>query len=126
MIKGIGIDIIEIDRIKEAVKKYGDKFLDRVFTQRELSYCKNRKKLKYPELAVRFTAKEAYSKAIGTGIQGIHWREIEVVNNKQGKPHISLNGKISPKVHLSLSHSSNFAVASVFIEGEHHVGCDQG
>jgi holo-[acyl-carrier protein] synthase len=118
MIKGIGIDIIEIDRIKEAVGKYGDKFLDRVFTQKELSYCRGRKKLKYPELAVRFAAKEAYSKAIGTGIQGIHWREIEVVNNKRGKPHISLNGKTSQKVHLSLSHSGNVAVASVFIEGE--------
>jgi holo-[acyl-carrier protein] synthase len=116
MIKGIGVDVIEIDRIKEAVKRHGDNFLNKIFTERELSYCRNRKKLKYPELAVRFAAKEAYSKAIGTGMRGIRWKEIEVVNNNRGKPHIALSGKISADVHLSLSHSSNYAVASLVIE----------
>ena len=83
--------------IKEAVKKHGDSFLTRVFTAQELKYCRNRKALRFPELAVRFAAKEAYSKAIGTGIKGfgrvndgIGWREIEIVNNSQGKPQLSI------------------------------------
>lgn len=114
--KGIGIDIIEIDRIKEAIENYGDKFLKRVFTARELSYCRNRRALKLPELAVRFAAKEAYAKALGTGLKGIRWKEIEIVNNNKGKPHISLKGKIQHKIHVSLSHSRDSAVASVFIE----------
>ena len=115
--KGIGVDIIEIDRIKAAVGEHGDRFLKRIFTDRELIYCRRRKKLRFPELAVRFAAKEAYSKAIGTGLRGIHWREIEVVNNSNGKPHIALKGKIAKKTHVSLSHSENYAVASVFLEG---------
>ena len=117
MIKGIGTDIIEIDRIKKAVSLYGDKFLKRVFSNRELSYCDKRGKLRFPELAVRFAAKEAYSKALGTGMKGIHWKKIEVVNNKQGKPHIAFEGKVLEQVHVSLSHSENSAVACVIIEG---------
>ena len=81
MQKGIGIDIIEIQRVKTAVKQFQDKFLDRIFTKREIDYCTNKKALKFPELAARFAAKEAYSKAIGTGMKGIHWKEIEVINN---------------------------------------------
>ena len=121
--KGIGIDIIEIDRIREAVKKYGSSFLEKVFTAREIDYCRRRKVLKYPELAVRFAAKEAYAKAIGTGIRGfsrknngLGWKEIEVVNNSQGKPLLALKGKISKTVQLSLSHSRDYAVACVYVE----------
>ncbi|MDD5383076.1 MAG: holo-ACP synthase [Candidatus Margulisbacteria bacterium] len=122
-IKGVGIDIIEIDRIKEAVEKYGDTFLKRVFTDGEINYCRRRKSYRIPELAVRFAAKEAYSKAIGTGIKGfgrknhgIGWKEIEIVNNSHGKPLISIKGKASAKVQLSLSHSRDYAVASVYVE----------
>jgi holo-[acyl-carrier protein] synthase len=114
--KGIGIDIIEIDRIKEAIENFGDKFLKRVFTDKELAYCRNRKSLKLPELAVRFAAKEAYAKALGTGLKGIRWKEIEVSNNDRGKPHISIKGKIQQNIHVSLSHSRDSAVASVLIE----------
>ena len=117
MIKGIGTDIVEIERIKEAVKDLGERFLSRIYTQKERAYCERRGKLKFPELAVRFAAKEAYAKALGTGMRGIHWRDIEVVNNKEGKPHIARNGKILPKVHLSLSHSRDSAHAVVIIEG---------
>ena len=117
MIKGVGVDIIEINRIKDAVEEHGDAFLNKIYTQKELSYCRSRKKLRFPELAVRFAAKEAYSKAIGTGMRGIRWREIEVSNNDHGKPQISLKGKGCPNVHLSLSHSANYAVAQVVIEG---------
>ena len=123
MIKGIGIDIIEIERIKEAVKKYGENFLRRVFTDNELKYCRRRKALRFPELAVRFAAKEAYSKAIGTGItgfarsnRGIEWKDIEITNNSLGKPLIAFKGKILRKAQLSLSHSRDYAVASVYVE----------
>ncbi len=116
MIKGIGIDVIEIDRIREAVDQHGESFLNRVFTKGELAYCINRKKLKLPELAVRFAAKEAYSKAIGTGLRGIKFKEIEVVNNAKGKPHIAIRGKVMGKAHLTLSHSRDQAVASVVLE----------
>ncbi len=115
--RGIGIDIIEINRIKKSAKRYGEAFLRRVYTDEELSYCNNRGKLKYPELAARFAAKEAYSKALGTGLTGIGLKQIQIVNNSQGKPHIKIGKRILHKVHLSLSHSKDFAVASVFIEG---------
>lgn len=123
MMKGIGIDIIEIGRIREAVDKFGDAFLKRVFTENELQYCRRRKTFKYPELAVRFAAKEAYAKAIGTGItgfgrknDGIHWKQIEIVNNSHGKPLVSIKGKISKKAQVSLSHSRDYAIASVYVE----------
>lgn len=117
MIKGLGVDIIEIDRVRSAVDRYGDKFVAKILTRREIKYCMNRRAYKYPEMAARFAAKEAYSKAIGTGIMGIRWQEIEVVNNERGQPHIAIKGKIKKKVHVSLSHSLNYAVASVVIEG---------
>jgi holo-[acyl-carrier protein] synthase len=123
MIKGIGIDIIEIDRIKTAIERYGDGFLKKVFTAKELKYCSRRKVWRYPELAVRFAAKEAYSKANGTGINGfgrknigLGWKEIEIVNDARGKPLIALKGKLSKKVQVSLSHSRDYAVAAVYIE----------
>lgn len=119
-IKGIGVDIIEIKRIKEAVKNHGEKFLNRIYTERELKYCFAfaKEKIRFPELAVRFAAKEAYTKALGTGIRGIHFKEIEIINNQLGKPHIAVNGKTLPNVHVSLSHSQEFAVAMVTIENE--------
>lgn len=123
MIKGIGIDIIEIERVKDSVEKYGDSFLKRVFTPKEIQYCRSKKAIKFPELAVRFAAKEAYSKAIGTGIKhfgkkndGLAWLEIEVANEPSGKPFLLIKGKSSPKVQLSLSHSRDYAVASVYVE----------
>ncbi|MBI5078662.1 holo-ACP synthase [Candidatus Saganbacteria bacterium] len=122
MIKGIGVDIVEIQRIKEAVEKHGDGFLERVYTAKEINYCKSQKAWRYPELAVRFAAKEAYSKAVGTGItgfarnnRGMHWKAIEVRNNSRGKPQIYLKGKPVPEVQVSLSHCRDFAVAMVVI-----------
>jgi len=114
--KGIGIDIIEIDRIKSAVKHHRGKFLNKVFTKREIAYCTMKKKLKFPELAARFAAKEAYSKAIGTGIRGIHWKEIEVMNNSNGKPYIYVKRKLMKKAMVSLSHSANYATAVVMVD----------
>jgi holo-[acyl-carrier-protein] synthase len=116
MIKGIGIDIIEIDRIRESLDKHGDRFLNRVYTPHEINYCTRRKEFRIPELAARFAAKEAYTKALGTGMHGIHWKQIEVRNDPKGKPYIEseFNGK--DNVQLSLSHSQNYAVAYVVIE----------
>ena len=123
MIKGIGVDIIEIDRIKDAVDKYGEGFLQKVYTAKEISYCRRRKSYRIPELAVRFAAKEAYSKAIGTGISGfgrrnngVKWTDIEINNNSAGKPLIYLKGKESKTAHVSLSHSRNYAIATVYVE----------
>jgi holo-[acyl-carrier protein] synthase len=123
VIKGVGVDIIEIGRIKEAVEKFGKDFLNKVFTDKEISYCSRRKALKYPELAARFAAKEAYSKAIGKGIaglgrknNGVKWKEVEVVNNSFGKPLLSINGTLSQNAQVSLSHSRDYAVAFVYVE----------
>jgi len=116
MQKGIGIDIIEIQRVKTAVKQFQDKFLDRIFTKREIDYCTNKKALKFPELAARFAAKEAYSKAIGTGMKGIHWKEIEVINNSDGKPHIYIKQKLAKRAMVSLSHSLKYATAIVMVD----------
>ncbi len=123
MIKGIGIDIIEIERIKGAVLRFGEQFLNRVFTEKEISYCKRRKELGIPELSVRFAAKEAYSKALGVGIkgfgrsnQGVSWKDVEVVNNSLGKPLIAYKGKVEENTHIRLSHRKEFAVATVYVE----------
>lgn len=123
MIKGVGIDIIEIERIKDAVEKYGDNFLNRVFTEKEIQYCRRRRVYGYPELAVRFAAKEAYSKALGVGVagfgrnnHGVKWKDVEITNNSHGKPLISYKGEVSEKVQISLSHSRDYAIASVYIE----------
>ncbi len=123
MMKGIGIDIIEIDRIRHAVKRYGRHFLDKVYTPRELRYCKNKKQFRFPELSVRFAAKEAYAKALGVGISsfgrknnGVNWKDIEISNNSLGKPFLAFRGKAKKKVQVSLSHSRDYAVASVYVE----------
>ena len=93
MIKGTGIDIIEIDRIQSALEKYGDKFLNRIYTKSEIAYCHRRGKVGIPELAARFAAKEALSKALGVGIRsfgrpnfGISWKDEEIASNNRGKP----------------------------------------
>jgi holo-[acyl-carrier protein] synthase len=119
---GLGIDIIEIDRVAEAVRKYGDKFLSKIYTAHEINYCTKRKQLRLPELAVRFAAKEAYAKALGTGIgglgrrfRGVNWTDIEVRNELSGKPYLMIKGKKAKNALVSLSHSQNSAVAVVHV-----------
>ena len=116
MIKGTGIDIVEIDRIKAAVKQFGKRFLERIYTPHEIEYCTKFNKLRYPELSVRFAAKEAYAKALGTGMRGIYWTNIEVCNDSKGKPFLKIREKTAKKAHITLSHSQKYAVASVIIE----------
>src|SRR5688572_18918898 len=77
-----GIDLVEVERIRLAAEKWGGGFVDRVWTAREQRICRGR----YPELAARFAGKEAASKALGTGISGLIWREIEILQDSRGKP----------------------------------------
>lgn len=112
-----GVDIVEIEAIARSIKMGGERFLQRVYTSSELAFCKGR----LPQLAARFAAKEAVSKALGTGMRGISWHEIEVVSNKRGRPFISLSGRASAIAerlrlsdwNISLSHSQTSAIAFV-------------
>lgn len=123
MIFGIGIDLIEIDRIRRICDKWGGRFTSRIFTKKELDYC-NSKKNCYQSLAGRFAAKEAMFKALGTGWNlGMRWKEIGVINNKLGKPSIVLSGEVAnfadklgiKKALVSLSHTKNLVVAQVVL-----------
>lgn len=115
----LGIDILEIKRLQGALKRQGDRFLKRVFTQREIDYCRRRRLMMLPELAGRFAAKEAVMKALGTGRRGVAWRDIEVTNEPSGKPLVSLTGGAAKKfkelggrsLEISLTHEKNVAAA---------------
>jgi len=122
MIYGIGIDIVKIERMKKVVEKWGNKFLERVFTDREISYCYEKKE-PFLSLAVRFAAKEALIKAVGS-IEYVSLRDIEVVNVETGKPLLKVRGKLGDffqeqlikNVHLSLSHEHEYGIACVVLE----------
>jgi len=113
----VGVDIIEIARVRTAVERWGARFLERIYTPSEIAHCRGR----VPELAVRFAAKEAVSKALGTGIFGLTWVEIEVQVDRRGKPLIRLHGRAEDRAEVlglssfevSLSHSNENAVAFV-------------
>ena len=97
----VGVDIIEIDRIAKMIEQHGDRFLRRIYTPRERERYEGR----VPELAARFAAKEATSKALGTGIRGLTWREMEVLSNRRGKPILVLHGDAAKRAaHLGLTH----------------------
>ena len=125
MIIGNGIDIIDINRIRRVINKYGDRFKKRCFSISEIE--RSEKRLNSVEsYAKRYAAKEACAKALGTGLaRGVFWKDIEVINNKYGKPFIRLhnnalnflNKKINKnaKIELSLSDEINFAIANVII-----------
>jgi holo-[acyl-carrier protein] synthase len=121
MVFGIGIDIIEVARIRKAYAKLGKKFLDGIFTEREQSFS-----LKHADpserLAARWAAKEAFLKALGTGYsRGISWTDVEIIDNERSRPSINVTGKPAKilgqmKVHLSISHLKDMASAVVVIE----------
>lgn len=124
MIYGIGIDLVKIERMKEVVDKWGEKFLNRVFTENEINYCYE-KKDPYLSLSVRFAAKEALIKAIGATV-AIPLTDIEVTNYDRGKPAIKANGKLKQflqnnnikQAHLSLSHEKDYGIACVVLEAD--------
>lgn len=113
----VGVDVIEIERVAATLARFGDRFLERVFTEGETAYCRGRA----PQLAARFAAKEAVMKALGTGTRGVGWREVEVTRKRTGEPGIALHGRAAERaarlgidrIAVSLSHSRHYAVASV-------------
>lgn len=115
-----GVDIIEIKRVGNVATRYGDRFLQRIYTPQEQAYCRGRA----PQLASRFAAKEAVMKALGTGIRGISWKDIEVVRYIGRAPIIRLHDRAKAKadslgitvLSVSLSHSQEFAIAFVVAE----------
>ena len=122
MIIGIGTDIIEIERIARSTEQYGDRFIKRIYTETEINYCESFKDKKALHYAARFAAKEAFSKAIGTGItDGFKFKEIGIRNEMNGKPIVELLGGLKEKwgdckIHVSLSHTEGNAVAYVVME----------
>lgn len=120
MIEGIGVDIVEVSRIEKAVKRLGFTFLRRVFTNKEIKNSKKRKR-PYEYLAARFATKEAVFKALNDGLDGsIAWRNIEILNDKTGRPKVTLYGKAKTlqkkkkvdQIHVSVSHTKTYAVAT--------------
>jgi holo-[acyl-carrier protein] synthase len=126
-----GIDLIEISRIERTLNRYGERFLERIFTEAELSHLRSKavrkasKSVIVAELAARFAAKEACSKALGTGIGPISWKEMEVLNERSGKPNLRLSGRAAEIAgflgytswSVSLTHSRDMAAAVVVCAG---------
>lgn len=116
-----GTDIIEVERIKKSIEHLGNKFLNKVFTKQEIEYCEGKGKQKYQHYAVRFSAKEAGFKAISWKLQDkydITWKDIEVVNESQGRPTLNIKGidlTDVENIDLSLSHCKEYAVANVTV-----------
>jgi holo-[acyl-carrier protein] synthase len=125
MIVGIGIDIAETPRIAGLIERHGERFLHRTYTDGEIAYCRDRKRA-VEHYAARWAAKEAASKAFGTGIaQGIHWKDIEVVNDVSGQPRLIFHGAAQKfaasrgvtSAHLSITHTEGYSAAVVVLEG---------
>ena len=124
MITGIGIDVIQNDRIRDSIQRFGDRFLNRIYTEGEIEYCK---KCAQPEIhyAARFAAKEAAFKALGTGwAAGVKWKDVEVVRLPSGKPELHLHGEAlahattagTKRFYVSLTHDQLVSCAVVILE----------
>jgi holo-[acyl-carrier protein] synthase len=125
MIVGLGIDISEVNRIREAIERHGDHFLKRIYTPSEIAYCKKHRD-PFERFAARFAAKEAAMKALGTGWRrGVRWVDIEVARMPSGQPTIKFydaTEKIAEslgvkRILLTITHSGNIAMAQVIFEG---------
>ncbi len=115
-----GTDIIEVERIKESIEKLGDKFLNRVFTEKEIKYCEDKKITKYEHYAARFAAKEAIFKAISPLLDNkfsIDWTNIEILNDNQGRPYAVLSKENLKNINIdiSLSHIKEYALATAVV-----------
>jgi len=124
VIVGSGVDLCEVHRIKEAIARYGSRFVERIYTDREIAYARTKANL-YERYAARFAAKEAGMKAIGTGWHGgVRWRDFEVINLPSGRPTLQFHGKAAEyaqrlgvqSVSLSITHTSVQAMAIVILE----------
>jgi holo-[acyl-carrier protein] synthase len=125
MLVGTGIDVIEVPRIARSIERFGERFLQRVFTEQEITYCRARA-MAAESFAARFAAKEAGAKALGTGIQhGVTWKELEVRREPGGRPTLHMSGRARAiarqlgvaRVSLSLTHTATLAMAAVHLEG---------
>ena len=123
MIESVGVDIVEVYRIKGAIDKWGDRFIQRIFTPWEINYC-NHKSFPEQSFAARFAVKEAVLKAIGTGYKkGIKWTSIEIVNDELGQPQVRLGQTVreiigSRKIIVSMSHTREHSIASAIMMRE--------
>lgn len=126
MVVGIGVDLVQISRVRRILDRWQERFLNRVFTEGEVAYAMRRRDPS-EHLAARFAAKEATLKALGTGLNmGVHWREIEVRRARGQRPTLALSGRTAELgaargirvLHLSLTHDGDFAMAQVLAEGE--------
>ena len=123
----VGIDIIEVDRIRQSIDEIGDSFINRIFTETEKTYCESRKKAKYEHYAARFAVKEAAFKAISTLLKdkySISWKNVETVNDQNNKPiinFVSLDKEVEKElkkiqsIDVSISHLKDYAIANVSI-----------
>ncbi len=121
MVIGIGIDIIEISRVKESIEKYGDKFLNKIYTKQELDYCLSKSE-KYQHFAARFAAKEAVYKALTSGWEeSIGWHDVEILNQPNGMPIVNKKGKLArflaegKNLKISMSHSRDYVACVAII-----------
>jgi holo-[acyl-carrier protein] synthase len=122
MIDAVGVDIADVKRIKNALERWGDRFVARTYSSREAEYCR-RHRDEALRFAARFAAKEAFIKCMGSA-RGILWNEIELLNDRSGKPHFHLSDSIRKrlekrkirKVHVSVTHTAEYAVAFVVFE----------
>ncbi len=116
-----GIDIIEIERVKSSIENTNGKFCDRVYTENEIKYCESKKTQKYQHYAARFAAKEAVFKAISRKLNSkyeIEWKDIEITNDKDGKPNVKIFNNVMDEVEdieVSISHCKEYAVANVVV-----------
>jgi len=119
---GIGTDLMEIERVAHSIERFGARFLERVYTPREIAYCQRKKKTAAESFAARFAAKEAGAKALGTGISnGVNWLELEVGREPGGRPTLVLHGRAAERalqmgvvrISPSLTHNRNIALAVV-------------
>jgi len=125
LIIGCGIDLVKIERIEKIIKRWGNNFNSRMFTPLERDYCKKKNDNKFQSYAGKFAAKEALLKALGLGLKGVNWKEIEVTNSELGEPIINTSGKLKNialakgvnKYFVSISHTKEYAIAQVIAEG---------
>lgn len=116
-----GTDIIEVERIKKAIEELGNKFLNEVYTEKEIKYCDSKKTMKYQHFAARFAGKEAVFKAISNLLKSkydITWRDIEILNEDNGKPYVNLNKekvKDIVEIDISMSHIKEYAIANCIV-----------
>ncbi len=131
-IVGTGVDIIEVERIRRLVGRYGDRFLRRVYHPSETGYCIGQER--YGRLAARYAAKEAILKAMGTGLRRSRWHDMEVVRDRLGRPEVRLSGNLAreaaergiERVVISLSHTREYAVAQALAIGRGSGGSQGG